>query len=73
MLKYALPARPRMPDAVGVVGTGMLGAAVARRLIGCGVRVVAFNRTPEKAEQLAREGAEAAPDRRTSRRHARWS
>lgn len=39
----------------------MLGAAVARRLAGCGVRVVAFNRTPEKAEQLAREGVKAAP------------
>lgn len=50
-----------MPAAVGVVGTGMLGAAVARRLLGCGARVVAYNRTPEKAEQLARDGATAAP------------
>ena len=61
MLKYAPRAGPRMPAAVGVVGTGMLGAAVARRLLGCGARVVAYNRTPEKAEQLARGGAAAAP------------
>lgn len=49
-----------MPEAVGVVGTGMLGAAVAERLLGRGHGVVAYNRTAEKAAALAGSGASVA-------------
>ena len=49
-----------MPGAVGVVGTGMLGAAVALRLLGRGHEVVAYNRTAEKAAALVGAGAAAA-------------
>ena len=49
-----------MPGAVGVVGTGMLGAAVAARLIGRGHEVVVHNRTAKKAAALEGAGALAA-------------
>lgn len=49
-----------MPDAVGVVGTGMLGAAVAARLAARGRDVFAHNRTPEKAAALEKAGVRAA-------------
>jgi 3-hydroxyisobutyrate dehydrogenase-like beta-hydroxyacid dehydrogenase len=52
---------------VAVVGTGRMGAAMARRLVGAGHEVVAYNRTPERAGGLgarvagtAREAAENA-------------
>lgn len=43
-----------------MVGTGMLGAAVAARLIGRGREVVVHNRTAEKAAALERAGAAVA-------------
>lgn len=42
---------------VGFVGLGQMGMAVARNLLRGGHRVHAYNRTREKAEVLAREGA----------------
>jgi len=42
---------------LGMVGLGRMGMNMARRLIRGGHRVVAFNRSPEKTEALAREGA----------------
>jgi 3-hydroxyisobutyrate dehydrogenase-like beta-hydroxyacid dehydrogenase len=38
--------------AVAVIGTGRMGAAMVHRLTGAGHRVVAYNRTRERAERL---------------------
>jgi 3-hydroxyisobutyrate dehydrogenase len=42
---------------VAVLGTGIMGAAMARNLISAGMEVRAWNRTREKAEPLAEDGA----------------
>ncbi len=44
------------------VGTGIMGAPMARRLIAAGHRVRVFNRDPQKARALAADGAIVAPD-----------
>jgi 3-hydroxyisobutyrate dehydrogenase-like beta-hydroxyacid dehydrogenase len=45
---------------VGLIGLGNMGTAVAERLLGAGYRLVVFNRTAQKAEGLAEQGAEVA-------------
>jgi len=45
---------------VAVLGTGIMGAAMARNLLSGGMEVRAWNRSREKAEPLARDGAEVA-------------
>jgi 3-hydroxyisobutyrate dehydrogenase len=45
---------------VSVLGTGIMGAAMARSLVRAGHSVRAWNRTREKAEPLAADGAEIA-------------
>ncbi len=45
---------------VAVLGTGIMGAAMARNLLGAGMEVRAWNRTREKAEPLAEDGATVA-------------
>ena len=47
---------------VGIIGLGRMGANIVRRLIRNGHKCVVFNRTPEKVQQLATEGATAAAD-----------
>jgi 3-hydroxyisobutyrate dehydrogenase len=47
---------------VAVLGTGIMGAAMARNLLSDGMEVRAWNRSREKAEPLAQEGAEVADD-----------
>ena len=42
------------------IGTGIMGAPMARRLLAAGHRVTVFNRSPEKARALADEGASVA-------------
>ncbi|MEU2355372.1 NAD(P)-dependent oxidoreductase [Streptomyces misionensis] len=42
---------------VGVLGTGIMGAAMARNLCRAGLEVRAWNRTRDKAEPLAADGA----------------
>ncbi len=44
------------------IGTGIMGAPMARRLIAAGHRVRVFNRSPEKARALAADGAIVAAD-----------
>ena len=39
-------------ETIGVVGTGIMGAPMARNLVRAGFTVVAFNRTAAKAEAL---------------------
>jgi 3-hydroxyisobutyrate dehydrogenase len=45
---------------VAVLGTGIMGAAMARRLTEIGMRVRVWNRTREKAEPLGEAGADIA-------------
>jgi 3-hydroxyisobutyrate dehydrogenase len=45
---------------VAVVGTGIMGAPMARNLVAAGSEVRAWNRTREKAEALAGDGVEVA-------------
>lgn len=45
---------------VGVLGLGLMGAAMARRLLDQGIPVTAWDRNPEKVQALAALGAEAA-------------
>lgn len=53
----------RGPDPrVGWVGTGRMGAAMARRLARAGVDLTVWNRTRSKAEALAVDGAKVADE-----------
>lgn len=45
-----------------VLGTGIIGAAMARNLAKAGIRVAAWNRTGERAEPLAADGVEVFAD-----------
>jgi 3-hydroxyisobutyrate dehydrogenase-like beta-hydroxyacid dehydrogenase len=47
---------------IGWIGTGIMGAPMARRLIGGCHRVRVFNRTPDRARALAADGATVVPD-----------
>ena len=47
-------------ETVGVVGTGIMGAPMARNLAKAGFDVVAYNRTPSKAEVLKADGVSVA-------------
>ena len=47
---------------IGWIGTGIMGAPMARRLIGGGNRVRVFNRSAERARALAADGATMAAD-----------
>ena len=51
---------PRAPEtarpAVALLGTGTMGAPMARNLARTGLPVVAWNRTPAKAEALVADG-----------------
>ena len=47
---------------IGWIGTGIMGAPMARRLIRGGHRVRVFNRSPEKARVMAADGAIVAAD-----------
>ncbi|GGQ48359.1 NAD(P)-dependent oxidoreductase [Couchioplanes azureus] len=46
---------------VALLGTGLMGAAIARRLLAAGHRVTVWNRTPTRAAPLAARGASIAP------------
>jgi 6-phosphogluconate dehydrogenase len=45
---------------IAMIGLGRMGMNMARRLLQGGHEVVAYNRTPRKTEEIAREGAIAA-------------
>jgi 3-hydroxyisobutyrate dehydrogenase len=47
---------------IGWIGTGIMGAPMARRLLDGGHRVRVFNRTPEKARAMAADGASVVAD-----------
>ncbi len=45
---------------IGFIGLGRMGANMCRRLMRDGHEIVAYNRSPEKTQELATEGAEAS-------------
>jgi 2-hydroxy-3-oxopropionate reductase len=45
-----------MADAVGFIGLGIMGRPMAKNLMSAGYELVVHNRSPEKAEELAKEG-----------------
>ncbi|MDQ3911218.1 MAG: 2-hydroxy-3-oxopropionate reductase [Actinomycetota bacterium] len=47
-------------EKVGFVGLGIMGKPMARNLIAAGHELVVYNRSQEKAEELAEQGAEVA-------------
>ena len=49
-----------MPDTVGLVGIGLMGTALARRLIDAGYHVVGFDVDPARRDALAALGGEPA-------------
>lgn len=51
---------------VSVIGLGNMGAALAASLVGAGLDVTVWNRSPERTAPLAARGATAAPDARTA-------
>ncbi len=49
-----------MAEKVGFVGLGIMGAAMAKNLLGAGHDLVVHNRTKEKAEALGALGSEVS-------------
>lgn len=49
-----------MDGTLGFVGIGLMGAPMSRRLLEAGHRLVVWNRTPGKCDELARAGARVA-------------
>jgi 2-hydroxy-3-oxopropionate reductase len=47
-------------ETVGFIGLGIMGRPMAKNLLEAGYELVVHNRSPEKAEELANEGATAA-------------
>jgi len=45
---------------VGMIGLGRMGMNMCRRLLKGGHRVVAYNRTPDKVDEIAKQGAKGA-------------
>ena len=45
---------------VGIIGTGLLGSAIAKRLVSSGHSVLVYNRTRQKAESLKNFGIQVA-------------
>ncbi len=49
-----------MAEKVGFIGLGIMGKPMARNLMEAGYELVVYNRSREKADELAKEGATAA-------------
>jgi 2-hydroxy-3-oxopropionate reductase len=49
-----------MADRVGFIGLGIMGKPMARNLMEADYELTVFNRSPEKAEELGKEGASVA-------------
>ena len=46
-----------MVEKIGVIGLGVMGRPIAQNLMEAGYELVLYNRTPEKAEEVAGDGA----------------
>ena len=53
-----------MAEKVGFIGLGIMGKPMAKNLMEAGYDLVLYNRTLEKAEELAKDGAEVAANPR---------
>jgi 3-hydroxyisobutyrate dehydrogenase-like beta-hydroxyacid dehydrogenase len=53
-----------MQQKIGVIGAGLMGAAISRQLLKLGHTVTVWNRTPEKCEPLRAAGAAVVQDPR---------
>ena len=51
-----------MTTKIALLGTGLMGLPMARRLLGAGFDLTVWNRNPSKAAPLEAEGARIAPD-----------
>ena len=49
---------------IALLGCGLMGQPMARRLLASGHTLTAWNRTPEKAQALVADGARVAPSPR---------
>ncbi len=49
-----------MADKIGFIGLGIMGRPMARNLMEAGYQLTIFNRSPEKAKELGKEGASVA-------------
>ena len=56
-----MPPQPSASLQIAVLGCGLMGLPMARRLLAAGHNVHAWNRTRSKAESLAAEGAHDTP------------
>ena len=65
------PAAPGPGYAVAVVGTGIMGSAMARRLAAAGLRTTVWDRSPQAAASLAAAGALVAATARDAAADAR--
>jgi len=53
-----------LPRTVGVIGLGLMGQAVAGRLVGAGYRVCGYDLKAEARQRAAAQGVDAVPDAR---------
>src|SRR4051794_26996161 len=58
------------PPAIGFLGTGIMGAHMARRIAQAGYEIAAWNRTAEKVDALAGFGVRSASDPKAAARDA---
>ncbi|MDQ4062965.1 MAG: NAD(P)-binding domain-containing protein, partial [Actinomycetota bacterium] len=49
-----------MAEKIGFVGLGIMGGPMAKNLMEAGYELVLYNRTKEKAEEIAADGATVA-------------
>src|SRR4051812_49090038 len=49
-----------MAEKIGFIGLGIMGGPMAQNLMEAGYELVLYNRTTEKAEEIARDGAAVA-------------
>ena len=59
-----------MADRVAVLGTGIMGAPMARNLLEAGFEVSVWNRSPDKARALGTDGADVAETPADAVKHA---
>jgi 3-hydroxyisobutyrate dehydrogenase len=67
-----MPIAPTTPPPIALLGTGLLGSAIATRLLQQGESLWVWNRTPERCAPLLKLGAQGASDAQAAVRAAGW-
>ena len=57
---------------IALLGTGLLGSAIATRLLACGERLTVWNRNPERGQPLVALGAQWASSAAEAAAEAEW-